>query len=68
MDTKIPSDEVMLAVGKLAFEEATERLAALAEGFSHNMDGSVTAAEALMAFAMAIRETNKDRFKPSGNA
>ncbi|KQT54597.1 hypothetical protein ASG43_03155 [Aureimonas sp. Leaf454] len=66
---KLPADEIMREMAKLALEQATASLATKAREFAKTLPPQVTGAEALLAFAAAIDGTNHRQFgsgeKPS---
>lgn len=64
----LPNDEIMKALSKLAFEEATATIAAAAREFSLNLPDEISGREALMAFADSIDRTNAKRYRKAGAA
>ena len=57
-----PNDEVMRAMSKIAIEQATEMFASLADDFANTLSPDVTGAQAMEAFAAAIRARNMVKY------
>ncbi len=55
---KLPTDEVMRQMSKMAMEKATTYFAEMAETFARGINPNINGPDALLAFAKAIRATN----------
>ena len=72
MTQEMPTDEIMRAMAKASLSHATEMLAKRADQFALEMRTgqipTVNGADALTAFANAIRSNNEKRQPPMGSA
>ena len=61
---QLPPDEIMRLMAKMAMEQAAEFFAKMAERFADEMkaEPQISSADALLAFAAAIRETNAKQY------
>ena len=62
MTAQFPPDYIMREMSKFAYETATESLAAFADKFARELPPEISGADAMRAFAAAIRSTNEKRF------
>ena len=62
MTVQLPPDFVMQQMAKIAYEQATESLAAFAEQFAATLTPEISGPAALRAFAAAIRAQNVRQF------
>lgn len=60
--SKLPNDEIMRQMAKMAVESATSSFAKKAREFAKTLPASVSGSVALEAFASAIESTNEKQF------
>jgi hypothetical protein len=62
LNDKLPTDEVMREMARLAMEQATVFFARMADEFAIKAPADLSGADALRMFAAAIRSTNAQEF------